>query len=949
MSYTRLTMIINGAKRSFVCDPTDTLADVLRRIGLTGTKIGCGIGVCGACSVLVNDKLVRACTKKIGSIPPYSSILTIEGIGTALNLHPLQKAWIAYGGVQCGFCTPGFIMSAYALLQENDNPTRAEVRAWFQKNRNACRCTGYKPIVDAVMAAAAVMRGEADASELDFKMPDDKRIYNSKYPRPNALSKVLGAADYGDDLSLKVEGMLHAAPVLARVHHANIISIDTSKAEKAEGVVKVVTAKDIRGINRITLPLGHPSAKGNGFERPIINDTKIFRYGDIPAVVVADTRAHARAAAKLVKIEYEELPAYLRGIETLSDDFVGIHPGYPAIIEEAPLIFGDDPRPIIEKSKYVASGSFYTQAQPHMALEPDVGSAFMDDKGVLNILCKAQYMEWIPLIISAGLGIGRDKIHVYENPTGGSFGYAMEPWNQALIGAVCIACNGDPVNMTLSYEEHMLCAGKRLPYYTNGTIACDENGKITATTFETIADKGAYSLISDSYLEKGIRFFGMPYYYPSALGWCGVVLSNSGPGIAYRGAGSPQLQTASETLIEQLAEKCGMDPLEFRYINVLADGDKHYNGHGFSVYPMKGILDTLRPMYEAAKKRKEEVQKTLPENIKRGVGVCCGCFNVTSGPNDVCTISMELRPDGDINVISNWPDVGQGGDIGSLVNAHEALMKAGLEIAPERLHLIMEDAALPSAHGPAAGSRSHYMDGMAMADGAKKLVAAMKKEDGTLRTYDEMVAEDIDTIYLGFGTTSGITAPINPLTGQGNPTAEYQFVAFLSEVDVDVKTGKVKVVSMHGVADNGVIGNYLAAEGQAYGGMSHTIGYGFTEDFSDVKKHTNIVGAGFPFIEDIPDGDDFTVTFNQSPRPSNPFGSTGLSEGFQSSDHMACLNAVHDATGAWIYSLPARPADVLAAIKCVEEGKEIPNPKYYFGSDFDERMDAFIAAAKAAE
>lgn len=936
MALKKMTMFINGAQKSFLCEPDDTLANTLRHMGLTGTKIGCGKGMCGACEVLVDGKIVRSCTKKMSTIPDFSHILTIEGIGTAENMHPLQKAWIAYGGVQCGFCTPGFIMSAYALLKENDNPTRQEVRAWFQKNRNACRCTGYKPLVDAVMAAAKVIRGEWTMKDLEFKMPENGRIYNTRMPRPAAYSKVLGAVDYGDDVAMKTPGMLECAVVQAKVHHANILGIDTSEAEKAPGVIKVVTAKDMPGMNRIFMPVSHPRAKVNGFERPIICDRKVFKYGDVVTVVVADTREHARAAAKLVKLDLEELPAYLSPLDTFKEDFIGIHDGYPAVIEDAPVFYGEDTRDVVAKSAYVAEGSFYAQREPHLTIEPDVSQAFVDDEGVLNIMYKAQALEF-GMIVAPCLGLDASKIRVIQNPVGGSFGYSMDAWHMALIGGVSLAVGGRPVNLTLNYEEHTQISGKRVPYYTNGLLACDENGKLTAAEFETLADKGAYTFIADTYLERGLRFFGMPYKIPNAMGWCGVGMSNHSPGIAYRGAGSPQMETASELLMDKLAEQIGMDPLEFRYINVLRDGDRHYNGHDFTVYPMTEILDKMRPMYQAARKRQEEVRDKLPANIRRGVGICCGAFNVGNSP---CTVSVELRPDNEINLYNNWPDVGQGGDIGALVDAHEAFKE--LDLAPEQFHLRMADTRYPSQHGPAAGSRSHYMDGIAVKDGADKLLAAMRKEDGSFRTYDEMVDEGIDTLYMGIGKDKDNT-PLDPNTGQGDPTSEYQYGAFLSEVDVDVTTGKTKVVSMHCVVDGGVVGNYLAAEGQAYGGMEHSIGFGLSEEYADPTKDTNLISEGFSYIETIPDGDDFTVDFVQTPRPMNPFGSGGMSEIFQSSDHMAIILGIHDATGAWIYELPARPEKVLAAIKCVEEGKEIPNDRYWFGQDFYEKMDEIKA------
>ena len=186
-TYARIHLTINGVDRPVICDPnTDTLATLLRRMGLTGTKVGCNTGLCGACTVILNGELCRSCVKKMRMVPEFSEIVTIEGIGTPQHLHPIQQAWVTYGGIQCGFCTPGFIVSTYVLLQKNPSPTREEVRDWFQKNHNICRCTGFKPIVDAVMAAAKVMRGEATMEDITYDFEGETVPVPPPWPRPAA-------------------------------------------------------------------------------------------------------------------------------------------------------------------------------------------------------------------------------------------------------------------------------------------------------------------------------------------------------------------------------------------------------------------------------------------------------------------------------------------------------------------------------------------------------------------------------------------------------------------------------------------------------------------------------------------------------------------------------------------------------------------------------------------
>lgn len=931
MIFKKMFLNINGVDRIFVCDPEqDSLADVLRRIGLTGTKVGCGTGQCGACSVLLDGKVVRSCTRKMKSVREYSQVITIEGIGTPERLHPLQLAWIVHGGVQCGFCTPGFIVSAKGLLDTNPNPTRQEVRDWFQKHRNACRCTGYKPLVDAVMAAAKVMRGEMTMEDLSFKIPENGRIYGTAYPRPAALAKVTGTCDFGADINMKLPaGALHLAIVQAGASHARIISIDTAEAEKMPGVVKVLTHKDVQGTNRINFPVGYALSKISGSERPILMDEKVFRYGDVCALVVADTEKNARAAAKKVKVNYEQLPEYLNALDALADDAMEIHPGYPNLYFEYPLIYGQDTVPIMETAPYVAEGSFYTQRQPHLVIEPDVVMAYTDDEGRLTIHCKSLALYTTKNAIAAGIGLPADRIRVIENPTGASFGYAISPGSAALV-AVAVLATGKPCCLQLSYEEHMHFTGKRAPSYTNLKMAADKNGKLQAMEFEIAYDKGAYSEVA-RIVTKGIRFMGAPYTIPNALGLSKAVCTNHCFSTAYRAFGSPQTYGASEQLMDELAEKVGMDPLEFRYINVYRPGDKTINGHTLDVYPMAELIDRLRPKYQEALERAK--RESTPQK-RRGVGIACGVYNVTANPNDHSEVALELNPDGTITHYNTWEDQGQGGDIGTLVHTHEALRPLGIK--PEQIKLVMNDTALCPNSGPAAGSRSHYMNGNATIDAAKKLMDAMRKADGTYRTYEEMVKEGIPTKYIGVYDTTGHTSELDFNTGQGNPTPDYTYGIFMAEVEVDTATGKTKVLKMNLEADVGVIGSRQAVEGQAYGGISHGIGMALTENYDDVKKHTSLIGCGFPFIDDVPD--ELEVCFLETPRTRGPQGSAGCAELFQSSPHVAVANAITNACGVRFREFPITQEKVLAGLKALEKGQVTKPKKYFLGSDLHERI-----------
>ncbi|MCL2201967.1 MAG: molybdopterin-dependent oxidoreductase, partial [Oscillospiraceae bacterium] len=498
MNIKKVILNINEVDRTTVCDlDKDNLAVVLRRLGLTSVKVGCGTGVCGACSIILDGKVVRACVKKMKSVAPYSKITTLEGIGTPQHLHPLQQAWITYGGVQCGFCSPGFIVSAFALLKENQSPSRQDVRDWFQKHRNICRCTGYKPLVDAVMAAAAVMRGEKTAADITYDFAGEEDIYGSNHPRPSALAKVTGLADYGDDVKLQMpESTLHLAVVLSEVPHAKILSIDTSEAEKMPGVVGVLTAKDVKGSNGINVPNFTPRVRGDGMAQlQIMAANKIRQRGECVALVAAKTEEQAREAAKLVKQNLELLPAYMTYPEAVMPNSIQIHDQMPNFYMLQPLFKGDVTDETFDDAAFVAEGSFYSQHEPHLPIEPDVVQGFYEEDGTLTLLCKAQAIDEARDCLSAGCGIPKEKLRIIMNHAGGSFGYSVNANTYGLV-ATAVQNLKVPCTLTLNYEEFNHITGKRSAAFSNGRLACDESGKIIAAEYDSALDHGAYTSIA---------------------------------------------------------------------------------------------------------------------------------------------------------------------------------------------------------------------------------------------------------------------------------------------------------------------------------------------------------------------------------------------------------------------------------------------------------------------
>ncbi len=911
---------INGLPRTLIVDLEASLASVLReQLLLTGCKVGCNQGQCGTCSIIMDGRVVRSCVMKMKRVPDEANITTIEGLATPANLHPLQVAWMAYGCAQCGFCSPGFILSAKVLLDENQNPSREEIRDWFQKHRNACRCTGYKPLVDAVMAAAKVIRGEMRKEDLLYQ-PVGNKIYGTTYHRPSALQKVTGTWDFGADVALQMPaGTLRLALVQAEVSHANIKGIDTTEAEKMPGVYKVVTHKDVKGKNRITGLITFPTNKGDGWDRPILCDEKVFQYGDAIAIVCADTEEHAREAVKKVKVDLEVLPAYMSAPAAMAPDAIDIHPGVPNAYFEQGVVKGEDTKSIMQDPDVVTvEVDTYCSRQPHLVLEPDCGCAYYDEEGRLTVHSKSIALHLHHAMICPGIGIEPEKLRLVANPTGATFGYKFSPTNEALLAVACMA-TGKPVSLNFNMYQMITYTGKRSPVFMKCKLAADKTGKLLAMETDWAMDHGPYSEFGDLATLRQAQFTGAGYDIPNIRGKGRTVCTNHAWGSAFRAYGSPQAFLASEIAMDELAEKLGMDPLELRFKNIYRPGATTPTQQVPEVFCFESMFNTLRPLWEEAKKRCQEL--STPEK-KRGVGLSLGIYGCGLDGPDGSVAWIELNKDGTISVGSSWQDHGQGADLAALTHAHETLRQMG--ITPEQIKLVMNDMAFTPASGPSGGSRQNVMTGNAIRVGCEMLVNAMRKPDGTYRTYDEMVAENIPLRYDGKWAASMCT-DCNPDTAKGDPFAVYMYEVFMPEVEVDMKTGKARVVKFTTVADIGTLTNKATTDGQIYGGLAQGIGLALTEDFEDLQKHTNLVACGFPFIQDIPD--DIDIIYNISPRKHGPYGAAGVGEGPLTAPHPAVLNAIYNACGVRVYAVPALPEKIKAGLEALAAKEQAAGSK----------------------
>jgi len=910
----RTLLNVNGVDRWVVAEKTSSLADVLReQMLLTGCKVCCEDGQCGSCTVLVDGKPNRSCQQTMEKLAPGAKVTTIEGIGTPENLHPLQTAWMAHGGAQCGVCTPGFIMSAKALLDTNKSPTREQVRGWFNRNRNLCRCTGYKPLTDAVMDAAAMMRGEKKAEDVLAAPKADGSILGTKYQRPSALAKVTGTWDFGADIALRMpENTLRLALVQAKVSHALIKGIDTAEAEKMPGVEKVITWKDVKGKNAITGLITFPTNKGDGWDRPILCKDRVFQFGDAIAIVAADTVDHARAAAEKVKVDLEVLPAYMSGFAALAPDAMEIHPGTPNAYYEQGVVKGAETKPLLENAKAVVDITTYCSRQPHLHLEPDCGLAYTDDDGVLTIQSKSIGVHLHHAMICPGLGVEPAKLRLIQNAAGGTFGYKFSPTMEALLGVAAIA-TGKPVSLVYNQFQNITYTGKRSPGNVNIKLGCDEQGKLTAMETDWWIDHGPYSEFGDLLTVRQAQFIGAGYHLDNIRGHGRTVATNHAWGSAFRAYGSPQSFLASEIAVDMLAEKMGEDPFEFRYKNLYNENSTTPTGQKPDVLVLGKLFDMLRPKYLEAKKRC--AQLSTPEK-KRGVGIAIGIYGCGLDGPDSSEARVELTPDG-VTVYNSWEDHGQGADLGTLTMAHEVLRKAGLK--PTQIKLVMNDTTLPNS-GPAGGSRSNVFSGNATRIAAEMLLNAMKKPHGEerhgldrllhgkdgpesgYRTYAEMVAGNIPLVYDGKWAAVACTA-CSSETGQGNPFPIYMYEVFMPEVEVDMETGEAKVVKCTTAVDVGTIINRATVDGQIYGGLAQGIGLALTEDFEDLELHTTLRDCGIPYPKDIPD--DIEILYLETPRADGPFGAAGIGEAPLTAPHPAILNAVYNACGVRIFRVPA--------------------------------------------
>ncbi|HEY45019.1 MAG TPA: molybdopterin-dependent oxidoreductase, partial [Anaerolineae bacterium] len=601
--------VVNDREVKADVPPDMNLMQFLRReMWLVGTKNGCESGHCGTCTVIVDGVARRACLVKMKRIEG-AKVETIEGLSKNGDLHPLQQAFIETGAVQCGYCTPGMIMTGKALLDSNPDPTPEEIKAALTTNRNLCRCTGYVSIVEAVQLAAERMAGKGPL-ELH---PDARELISNSQLRGEAIKKVTGSCVYADDIEM--DGMLYGKILWATHPHARIINIDTSEAEAVEGVALVLTAKDIPGKNQAGLIVR---------DQPAIADEKTRYIGDSLASVFAETLEIAEIAREKIRVEYEVLPGVFSPQEAAKPDAPRVHDG-GNLVKHAAIVRGDVDQAFAE-CEVVIEETYSTPFIEHAFLEPESAIAYPDGEGGVVLQLGSQTIFDDRTQLSEILGLPEEKIRVIQVAQGGSFGGKEDLILQQHLTMAALR-TGRPVKTTLTREESLRVHPKRHPSWIRYKTGADRDGRILAIEAEIILDAGAYTSLSIDVLENTVVFAAGPYYVPNLRIHWSVWYTNNVPCGAMRGFGVNQIAVGLEQQIDAMARALDIDPFEFRTINAVVAGLPTGADH-----VLEEGVDGIKETIQAAQQAYRQTELPAETNGKKiGVGVACAVKNVGFG------------------------------------------------------------------------------------------------------------------------------------------------------------------------------------------------------------------------------------------------------------------------------------------------------------------------------
>ncbi len=546
-------IILNGIDRTVRVPEDMTLLELLReKLGHTGTKDGCSNGDCGACTVLVDGLPLLSClypaVKAAGR-----SVRTVEGLGTKNRLHPLQSRFLKLGAVQCGFCTSGMLMAAKALLDRNPDPTPYDIKEAI--SGNLCRCTGYHKVIDAILAAAAELRGESVPD------PDEnaKGSLGRSLVRVDGISKVTGAAKFAGDLHLPAT--LCGAMVASPHPHARILSVDVTPALARGGVVAVLTAQDIPGVENHGVIIK---------DQPFLASQRVRFAGEPIAVVLAEDRHLACRAARDVVVGYEVLPTLLDPRQAMKPEATKIHEKGNVLLHRK--IRKGDIRAGFEKSDFIVERQFRTQTVDHAYLEPEAALAYWDGD-MLVVHCCSQGPHYHRHEIARMLDFPTSRVRIIQATTGGGFGGKIDLSLQHLA-ALGTYITGRPVKMVWTREESFRTSTKRHAFYLSYRFGATKDGRLQSAQAEIIGNTGAYASFGHAVLTRSATMALGPYDCPNVHVDAFAVYTNTQISGAMRGFGAPQMSPCHEPLMDEIGRRCDLSPVEVRRINMVRPGSR---------------------------------------------------------------------------------------------------------------------------------------------------------------------------------------------------------------------------------------------------------------------------------------------------------------------------------------------------------------------------------------
>jgi aldehyde oxidoreductase len=902
----RVAFTVNGRVREVHVDPVRRLADVLREdLGLTGTKVGCNAGDCGACTVLLDGRQICACMVPAGQVDGRA-VTTVEGLAADGRLSDLQQAFHAHGAAQCGICTPGMLIAAADLLARKAQPAESEVLDAL--GGVLCRCTGYRKIVDAVLSVGA---------PTPLVEPPTGKAVGARIAKTDGIPKLTGAERYGADAW--PVGCLTLRAVRSPHHHARFTFGDFAALHaKYPGLLRVLTAKDIPGQNLYGI---YPTGK----DQPALAEGYARYRGEAVAALVGDDATIAAIRDEDVPIAWDVLPT-LSGIgAATAPGATALHAAHPDnVLIKGRLACGDLDAGFA-RATAVAEGEFETTFVEHAYIEPEAGYARRVGDRIEIVACtQTPYMDRDEVALI--LGLKPEQVRIVPTAVGGGFGGKLDLSLQPLIATAAWLLDR-PVRCTYTRPESMTSTTKRHPARIKAKFACDKDGLITAVDFHGDFNTGAYASWGPTVANRVPVHAMGPYAVSAARCTSRAIYTNDTPAGAFRGFGVPQAAIAHETLLDELAEKLRIDPLELRWRNALRKGAVTASGQKLDASAgLRACLDALRPRWKDMRAAAEAFN-TSSKTEKRGVGIACMWYGIgNTSLSNPSTMTMGIARDGTVTLYSGAVDIGQGSNTIMMQIAADAL---GVPVAAIRL--VAGDTDLTKDAGKTSASRQTFVSGTAARLAGEDLrrqilrlgnvgetarietgAGRITLRDGDAVRHIELGAlpqVDKSDVLVGSGHFDPPTKPLDA-DGQGVPYATYAFAAQIAEVSVDVELGTVKVTRMIAAHDVGRAVNPTQVEGQIHGGIAQGLGLALMEEYIPGRSE-NLHDYLIPTFGDVPPIDCILV---EDAEPLGPYGAKGIGEPALVPTAPAILNAIYQAAGVRLRRVPATPDRVRAAI-----------------------------------